>query len=618
MICNAVFEGGGAKGIAHIGALKAIEKYQLKIDRVAGTSAGAMIATLIALGYSADKIYDPETGNGVLPPKISKIIFPRGISLLPAVIRILITLLVPLFAAILIVGIYPLLYLFSLFIFSCLMFIGVGRIKTPDKPLILKVTVSIFRAFFGAVIIALSCIILAPIVIVATFTMWNFGILSTKGVENWLVGVIERSPCYKRANITIPARDLTFKQLQKISKFHLTLITSDLGRKRLTVFDHENENTRDISVIDGVIASIAIPLIFKCKKILIGGQEYTFVDGGMLSNFPAWSYRKSLLFDDLKHTLGIQLSNNEVFKAEINNPISYFKNLTHTALWGASPIENISVKGLNVIKINTGKVKTLDFFMNDHKAQTLYQSSYDQTLSSLIENFSLFPGDSARYWLQEMSNSLHETYLDFIRQYIGDKVKVSKTRLRACLIACIDEQLQTSKIIYHYNMERDIDRHIEFDFLEGVAGVSLQEGFSIMLFPEDRSYRIPNGKNFDKNRINLLFIESNRRELVKSDLKIIMTIPIFSKAELIAHGILDAKVLDDNEYVQNIDFDKAKAMGLVPKAVLSIDFDDYFVYDLSGEVVRNVYTNSLNDSLLSIFSGLASVALSDFSASVAD
>ena len=59
-------------------------------------------------------------------------------------------------------------------------------------------------------------------------------------------------------------------------------------------------------------------------------------------------------------------------------------------------------------------------------------------------------------------------------------------------------------------------------------------------------------------------------------------------------------------------------MGLVPKAVLSIDFDDYFVYDLSGEVVRNVYTNSLNDSLLSIFSGLASVALSDFSASVAD
>lgn len=191
MICNAVFEGGGAKGIAHIGALKAIEKYQLKIDRVAGTSAGAMIATLIALGYSADKIYDPETGNGVLPPKISKIIFPRGISLLPAVIRILITLLVPLFAAILIVGIYPLLYLFSLFIFSCLMFIGVGRIKTPDKPLILKVTVSIFRAFFGAVIIALSCIILAPIVIVATFTMWNFGILSTKGVENWLVGVIE-------------------------------------------------------------------------------------------------------------------------------------------------------------------------------------------------------------------------------------------------------------------------------------------------------------------------------------------------------------------------------------------------------------------------------------------
>jgi len=35
--------GGGSKGIAHIGVLKALEKYNIPIDFVAGTSIGAVI-----------------------------------------------------------------------------------------------------------------------------------------------------------------------------------------------------------------------------------------------------------------------------------------------------------------------------------------------------------------------------------------------------------------------------------------------------------------------------------------------------------------------------------------------------------------------------------------------
>ena len=39
--------GGGAKGVAHIGVLKAIEEANIKIDYLAGTSVGAMVASLI-------------------------------------------------------------------------------------------------------------------------------------------------------------------------------------------------------------------------------------------------------------------------------------------------------------------------------------------------------------------------------------------------------------------------------------------------------------------------------------------------------------------------------------------------------------------------------------------
>ncbi|MGE0881141.1 MAG: patatin-like phospholipase family protein [Acidimicrobiia bacterium] len=53
---NAVFEGGGAKGIAYAGALQACEEAGVKFSSVAGSSAGAITATLVACGYSAREI----------------------------------------------------------------------------------------------------------------------------------------------------------------------------------------------------------------------------------------------------------------------------------------------------------------------------------------------------------------------------------------------------------------------------------------------------------------------------------------------------------------------------------------------------------------------------------
>lgn len=49
--------GGGIRGIAHAGALKALEDNQIKIDVIGGTSSGALIASLYALGYSPYYIY---------------------------------------------------------------------------------------------------------------------------------------------------------------------------------------------------------------------------------------------------------------------------------------------------------------------------------------------------------------------------------------------------------------------------------------------------------------------------------------------------------------------------------------------------------------------------------
>ncbi len=48
--------GGGAKGFAHIGVLKVLEELDLPIDYIAGTSIGAVIGGLYAVGYSAAEL----------------------------------------------------------------------------------------------------------------------------------------------------------------------------------------------------------------------------------------------------------------------------------------------------------------------------------------------------------------------------------------------------------------------------------------------------------------------------------------------------------------------------------------------------------------------------------
>lgn len=51
-----VLSGGGARGLAHVGVLKVLERLQVPVDVVAGTSMGAIIGGLYASGMSADEL----------------------------------------------------------------------------------------------------------------------------------------------------------------------------------------------------------------------------------------------------------------------------------------------------------------------------------------------------------------------------------------------------------------------------------------------------------------------------------------------------------------------------------------------------------------------------------
>jgi len=53
-----VLSGGGAKGLTHIGVIKALEENNVPIDYIAGTSIGAIVGGLYSLGYSPDEMIE--------------------------------------------------------------------------------------------------------------------------------------------------------------------------------------------------------------------------------------------------------------------------------------------------------------------------------------------------------------------------------------------------------------------------------------------------------------------------------------------------------------------------------------------------------------------------------
>ena len=64
--------GGGLKGLAHIGALQALEELGVKIEYLSGTSSGSIFASFYAMGYSVEEIKEKTMTHYKILTKIEK------------------------------------------------------------------------------------------------------------------------------------------------------------------------------------------------------------------------------------------------------------------------------------------------------------------------------------------------------------------------------------------------------------------------------------------------------------------------------------------------------------------------------------------------------------------
>lgn len=86
MNVDGVFSGGGIKGFAYVGAMQALEERGITFKRVAGTSAGAILATFVAAGFNAEEletIFDELNVKALLdsPKRVLKLPFLKWINL---------------------------------------------------------------------------------------------------------------------------------------------------------------------------------------------------------------------------------------------------------------------------------------------------------------------------------------------------------------------------------------------------------------------------------------------------------------------------------------------------------------------------------------------------------
>jgi NTE family protein len=344
----AVFEGGGARGFAHLGAYRAVCELDFSIQYVAGTSAGALIACLIAAGFTPKELLDPENpGNHVLRRYGGK---------------------VP-------VDLFGGKEKFSQFRslknrLACHLKrlgdrMGDGSIKNPNFPgLRQPVAWLIFN------------IGLIDIWFRTKRARKLGGLFSTDTVRDELHNVLYRkifgttvAPAYRSGDV-VRFRDLPIP---------LRVVAADITDEKHIVFG--GRDTEDIPVADAVAASICIPLFFAAKEL----RGKRFLDGGMVSNLPTWVFDEARLGNPHLPTFAFSL------KPHVKRGDGAFDTLMaviETALFGGKEVGMRAIDRLVPVQI-PAKLTTYDFDIDQERAVQIERDAFIeatlQLFSSLVD-----------------------------------------------------------------------------------------------------------------------------------------------------------------------------------------------------------------------------------------
>lgn len=440
-----IFEGGGAKGVAHIGALKAAEERGVNFIGVAGASAGAIVASLVAAGYSADELFDPQaTERGIFDKDFLEFFDQaawRKLQRLKQEAQ----------------GVFGRTNIITKWVQAHLFYIRHRRVLND---------------------------------------LWRTrGFFNMDELLTWLDGLLA-----ERVTPSGEGGTVVFTDIPK----PLKIIATDLTNQSIKIYSQET--TPEVRVASAVAASGSIPLIF--RPVRLSGLE--LVDGGLLSNFPAWVFDdERRRTDQLIPTFGFTLVEVVDLDTEPEKPESlftYLGDLFTATLSGDSQLQVRAIENLHIIPLRV-KANTMDFDMTSSSKEDLY----------------LYGKDGARdFFLSYIGPSNPEEMvevLDVVHSHVRKALNRDNVHLRVNVVMPVSEE--RLRVLYTYNMDNDADDRLEFDSGVGASGRCWQTHDFLVSDLTEAQLVFEAERNMNKYQ----------QALIRSSLKSLLSVPIFDPAQ---------------------------------------------------------------------------------------
>lgn len=439
------FAGGGAKGLIHVGALKALEDRHVQFRGLAGTSAGAIIASLKAAGFESSDLLDPESGASLIDrlrdidQRISKAtdIFGKG---------------------------------------------GWTRVRSfrwaVSHPFWLAALILLAGIAVPIGLVAAGATRSCPTILLAGVAMLILVLLIGLGTR-FLIGGLADLQRFRTALATLlqrkifpgePDRVVKMSDFARDGRPTLKIVSANLTRRRLQLFSPER--TPDVPVADAVAASICLPVIFAPWRI----GKAAFVDGGIVSNLPAWPFDEERELDPGAMTIAVEIA--DTSNAPIVRRFNWLPSAIRTALFGSGEL-NLRVSGEAEQLVLESSLKLLEFDL------TLDQARQEVRDGEAAASVRL---DKRLFRRPELYRNACEVTRGLAEDVIESALEIDAMRVRVAIAVPDRGYRHSLRLRFSAGYENDADEGILVPIAASVLGAAWQtreSRFEIAPFPAE-------------------------------------------------------------------------------------------------------------------------------------
>ena len=332
---NLILSGGGVKGIAYIGALKALDLEGWNFSNIAGVSAGAMVGSILASGYSPHSLMDVLNKFNFAKIKGNDIV--RRIPI----------------------------------ILEYIDFLQNQRVLNEENKefflLMERLKKGCESEFDELNFHDMRCGVVKKII-----KFCNKGYLFDGDyLEEWMYKVLIQKGIRTFGDLRGGISDRVNPRGYK-----MRMTSVDATRGKIVVLPDDMEfygiHPDDFEVAKAVRMSTSVPFVFKPVEIKGTGDDgeknYYFVDGGVFDNFPFW-----LIDNENKPTIGIKIEGKSFLKGL--NPVKILKNIISN-LYNIGTPKKVSFDSKNIISIDVSNISFLDFDLDENEKNYLIESGY--------------------------------------------------------------------------------------------------------------------------------------------------------------------------------------------------------------------------------------------------